>query len=109
MATIVFLPSQQSITVEENTKILVAARRAKVDIRFGCASCRCGTCAVAVDASEATLSPPKDNERSLLETMKLPSDGSIRLACQARILTGTASVDISFQDRYSPDSGLDEI
>ena len=59
------------------------------------------------DASDNQLSPPKDNELELLATMRLPLDGSVRLSCQARILSGTVNVDIAFQDCYSPDSGLD--
>ena len=110
MAELLFLPSDQKITVDENTKILVAARRAKIAIRFGCASCRCGTCAVEIDpSSKASLSTLKDNERALLAEMNLPTDGSIRLSCQARILSGEAVIDIGFQERYSPDSGLDDI
>lgn len=90
---------------EQACKILLAARKAQVDIRFGCASCRCGTCAVEVKSG--VTSPMRDNEKELLERMKLPIDGSIRLACQAKVLEGQAVVDLSFQDKYSPDVGLE--
>lgn len=106
MPTVRFLPSQTSIDVEENTKILVAGRRARVPIRFGCAACSCGTCAVRVEV-RGTLSAMKENERALLERMKLPIDGSVRLSCQARIIQGAADVDLAFQDTYSPDQGED--
>jgi ferredoxin len=93
--------------VEPNTKILAAANRLKVPIRFGCASCRCGTCGVAV--AGGTLSPMRSDERALLERMGLTSDGSVRLACQARVVDGEVAVDLAFQDTYSPDQGeLDE-
>lgn len=106
MPTVIFQPAHVSIDVEENTKLLVAGRRAKVPIRFGCAACSCGTCAVSVEV-KGTLSEMKDNEKDLLARMKLPVDGSVRLSCQARILTGTAAVDLSFQETYSPDQGDD--
>ncbi len=74
-------------------------------MRYGCVSCRCGTCAVKVDPA-ANLMPMADDERALLDNMKLPIDGSIRLSCQTRIKDGTVNVDLDFQDKYSPDKGL---
>jgi ferredoxin len=109
MPKVTFLPSETSIEVAEKTKLLVAGRKAKVPIRFGCASCRCGTCAVRLQGSKAELSPMKDDERELLSRMKLPVDGPIRLSCQARILAGEAVVDLDFQDEYSPDTGLNDM
>jgi ferredoxin len=106
MPTVRFLPQQLSFQVEPSTKLLVAANRNKLPIRFGCASCRCGTCGVKVTPSGSdTLSPMKDNERELLARMGLPVDGSVRLACQARILVGEVDVDLDFQPTYSPDDG----
>lgn len=106
MPNLMFLPLGKDIEVTENTKVLVAARRAAVPLRYGCASCRCGTCAVEVSGT-GTLSAIADNEKELLEKMRLPVDGSIRLACQARVDTGSLTIDIGFQDKYDPDSGLD--
>ncbi len=106
MPTLTFLPQKVMIEVEENVKILVAARRARVPIRFGCAACSCGTCAVSVKTSDAqTLTSMKENEQKLLSRMKLPIDGSVRLSCQARIQSGSCEVDLDFQDTYSPDQG----
>ena len=79
-----------------------AATRNKVPIRFGCASCRCGTCGVAVSGN-ADLSKMKHDEQALLLRMGLETDGSIRLACQTRINSGHVVVDLAFQDTYSPD------
>jgi len=112
-----FLPIDQSIAVEPNTKILVGAKRQKVSIRFGCAACRCGTCAVAVTLAKippeslapgetdsvGTLTVMKPEELALLKQMGLAQDGSVRLACQARILAGLVTVDLDFQSSYSPD------
>jgi hypothetical protein len=38
----------------------------------------------------------------MLESIDLPLDGSVRLACQARILEGEIVVDLDFQNTYSP-------
>ena len=50
--------------------------------------------------------PMADEERDLLTSMQLPTDGSIRLGCQTRIKGGQVEVDLDFQDKYSPDKGL---
>lgn len=108
MPTFTFIPQKVTIDVEDNVKLLVAARRAQVPIRFGCAACSCGTCAVSVKTSDKDgLTPMRENERKLLNRMKLPLDGSVRLSCQARIQSGTCEVDLDFQDTYSPDQGDD--
>lgn len=101
MPQITFEPSHTEVDVEPNTKILLAARKGKVPLRYGCASCRCGTCAVQVSNKEA-LSAMRPDEEALLKRIGLPLDGSVRLSCQARISSDVA-IDISFQDTYSPD------
>ena len=106
MPTVTFKPVGTCVTVDPNTKLLVAATRNKVAIRFGCASCRCGTCGVKV-AGAAELTPMKPDEKALLKRMDLATDGTIRLACQTRILDGAVEVDLDFQDTYSPDQGED--
>ncbi len=104
MPKVTFLPVGKSFDCEPNTKLLVAANRNKVPIRFGCASCRCGTCGVKV-AGAGELSPMKPDEKALLTRMNLALDGTIRLACQTRIVDGEVAVDLAFQDTYSPDDG----
>ncbi len=106
MPNLLFLPLNKDVPADANTKVLVAARRAAIPIRFGCGACRCGTCAVAV-SGDGVLSPIAANEHELLTKMKLPVDGSIRLSCQARLVEGDVVVDLSFQDKYSPDTGVD--
>lgn len=101
MPTLKFLPSGLKLPAEPNTKILVSARRAKLPIRFGCASCRCGTCAVSVQGN-GNLSVMEDDERALLARMGLAIDGTVRLSCRARILQGEVSVDLGFQSSYEP-------
>ena len=105
MAEFVFKPCNKAVNVGTGCKILVAARKGKVKMRYGCVSCRCGTCAVKVEPA-ANLVPMADDERALLTNMHLPTDGSIRLGCQTRIKDGTVNIDIDFQDKYSPDKGL---
>jgi ferredoxin len=58
-----------------------------------------------VEVSPSTsISPMRGDEEALLKRMNLPLDGTIRLSCQSRIV-GDVSIDISFQDKYSPDDG----
>ncbi len=103
MPTVLFKPVGSLVTVEPNTKILVAANRNKIPMRYGCASCRCGTCGVKVQGG--VLTPMRADESNLLARMKLPIDGTVRLGCQARVLDGQVEVDLAFQDTYSPDAG----
>lgn len=103
MPKVVFEPLGTGYEVESSTKILAVATRNKVKMRYGCASCRCGTCGVAVQGGQ--LSPMKNDEKSLLTRMALTVDGSVRLACQARVLEGEVHVDLDFQNTYSPDQG----
>ncbi len=100
---VTFVPLDVSYDVEEKTKLLAVALKHKVKIQYGCASCRCGTCGVAIRGG--SLSPMRENERQLLARMKLPLDGSIRLACQARVESEDVLVDLDFQGTYSPDQG----
>lgn len=85
-----------SVEADVNSKLLLAANRAKTGLRFGCAAARCGTCTVKV--SGGALTPMTAGERLILEKLSLPLDGSIRLACQARVLSGEITVDIDYQD-----------
>lgn len=103
MPKIIFDPSHVQVEVDPNTKVLLAAKKGKVPLRYGCASCRCGTCAVEVSSASA-FSPMRGDEEALLARMGLPTDGTVRLSCQARILSDV-TVDLAFQDTYSPDDG----
>jgi ferredoxin len=105
MSKITFLPGQESAEAIADQKLLVTARKNKIQIRFGCASCRCGTCGVEI-SDPAAFQPMRQDEEALLTRMKLPTSGTVRLACQARA-TGTVdtTVDTSYQDSYSPDDG----
>lgn len=106
MPTVRFKPLQVCFEVETNTKLLVVANRNKLPIRYGCASCRCGTCGIKIETDQSSnLSPMRSNERELLARMHLPVDGTVRLACQTRIVSGLVTIDLDFQNTYSPDDG----
>jgi len=107
MPKVSFNPDQGSFEVDENTKILAAAVKNKVDIRFGCGACNCGTCAVKVSPKDK-VSPMGFLERTLLKKMQLPLDSSVRLSCQTKVLNDDVEVDLSFQEKYSPDRGIIE-
>lgn len=97
--------SEKSVLQQQTgAKLLSMAAKAKIPIRFGCSSCRCGTCAVRISHAEA-LQPMMDDEKALLSRMGLDStSGKIRLSCRSR-LSGQSDlvVDLTFQDEYSPD------
>jgi len=99
MPTLTFLPGGQSIEITPGTKVLAAALRNGIEIRYGCGACCCGTCGVQI---QGEFSPMEMPERALLERMGLALDGTIRLACQCRIMTGEGVVDLDFQRTYSP-------
>lgn len=103
MPKIIFEPGHLEAEVESGSKVLLAAKKAKAPLRYGCASCRCGTCAVEV-TPPSSLSPMRADEEALLKRMNLPVDGTVRLSCQSRIV-GDISIDIAYQDTYSPDDG----
>lgn len=100
MPVIKFVPDNLQIEVEENTKVLVAARKAKANIRFGCASCRCGTCAVKLNLENSSVTPADDGEIKMLQKLKLDSMPDVRMACRTRILSGVLEVDLNFQNQY---------
>lgn len=100
-----FLPLDKTIEAVDNQKLLMAARKNQIPIRFGCASCRCGTCGVKI-SPPAAFHPMSSDEAALLSRMRLPTTGEVRLACQAKLTGGlNVTVDLDFQDTYSPDDG----
>ena len=94
---------ETEVEVKEQTKILAAAIRNKIPIRYGCAACSCGTCAVKVSIpSEVT--EMEEDEKNLLEKIQLDSSGEIRLSCRTKVLSKDLTVDLDFQDTYSPEA-----
>ncbi len=101
MATVTFLPTGKCATAASGTKILAAALRNGVDIRYGCSACQCGTCGISI-TNAPRVSPMGEDERALLTRLGLSTEGSVRLACQCRVLEDDVTVDLSFQQTYSP-------
>jgi ferredoxin len=88
--------------VSPDSKILAVAIRNKVQIRYGCGALRCGTCGIKVRCQSDQLSPMKDDEKAMLEKLRLTTDGTVRMACRTKILLGEVEVDLDFQHSYSP-------
>jgi len=107
MPQITFLPVNETFEVAEGFKILVCAVRNKINIQYGCGSARCGTCGVKI-SGDCKLSEMTPAETELLQKMGLPLDGEVRLACQTKILSGSAIVDLDYQLTYSPDDRLED-
>ncbi len=101
MPTVTFLPTGESGSAPSGTKILAVALRNGVNIRYGCSACRCGTCGISLSPA-AAVSPMQLEEQALLTQLGLSTEGSVRLACQSRVLEDDITVDLSFQQTYSP-------
>ena len=86
--------------VLSHVRLLAAARSGGVPIRYGCGSCRCGTCAVRL--VEGTLSPMEADESELLEDLDILQGSEVRLSCRARLGGEDIVVDLSFQRTYDP-------
>ena len=104
MATVTFHTKEKQISavedVNEGAKLLAVAVRSKQDIRFGCSSGKCGTCAVEVVAGE--LSQMENSEKELLKKMSILNGNKVRLSCKARVTAADAGVDLNFQEKYDP-------
>ena len=104
MAQITFITkeNQESCAddINEGAKLLAVAIRSKQNIRFGCSSGKCGTCAIRVKSG--TFSPMKKQEHDLLDKMKILDGDEIRLSCMARVTDADCSVDLNFQEEYDP-------
>jgi len=95
---------EQSVQEQaQGIKLLSIAVKSKIPIRFGCASGRCGTCAVRISKPSAIHAMMPD-EKALLDRMGLESSsGEIRLSCRSKISGHEDfTVDLAFQDQYDP-------
>ena len=102
MPKIVFLPEGKQIEVPPSMKILAGAIRNKINIRYSCGACQCGSCGIAVKV-EGEVSPMEEEERKMLISLGLVTDGTVRMACRTKVLAGTVTVDLDFQQTYSPE------
>ncbi|MEY4631935.1 MAG: hypothetical protein RIQ81_2055 [Pseudomonadota bacterium] len=73
-----------------------------------CAALRCGSCGVLlVNPLSGKLSAMASDELAMLSRLKLVTDGSVRMACRARVEDGIIEVDLDFQDTYDPANNSD--
>lgn len=101
MPDIKFLPENRTVNVPKDTKILIAALKNKVPIRYGCGSCQCGTCGIEIVGDQSGLEPMRADEEALLLRINLKTDGTIRLACRAKVTSGATRVNLEFQNKYN--------
>ena len=93
MPKITFLPSNTTIEVKENTKILAAAIRNKITISYGCGACQCGMCFSNIVKAD-DITEMDNDEKELLTKLGHKTDGSIRLACKTKVISGDLVVDL---------------
>jgi hypothetical protein len=60
-----------------------------------------------VDGSRGRVSEMAADELAMLSRLKLPVDGTVRMACRTRIEEGKVQVDLDFQDTYDPADNSD--
>ena len=83
MPRVTFLPQQVSVTVEEGTTILKAARELKVELRTDCEFGWCGTDPFIIVSGQENLSEPEEDERENIRMNHFPPN--VRMACVARV------------------------
>ncbi|WP_292367688.1 ASKHA domain-containing protein [Methanoregula sp. UBA64] len=95
--TLTFEPDGKTVT--DNPKsILETAQGAGIALRGECGGVGvCGKCRVQITKSYGTLSPVTEKETKLLTPAELA--GGMRLACQARVLAGKATVFVPPESR----------
>ncbi len=106
MPKIIFKPKGEICDVISDAKILAVAIKNKVNIRYGCGACRCGTCAVKI-SGDGVLNKIDEAEKILLTRLKLSLAGDVRLSCKSRIQSGEIFVDLDFQKTYSPEEDFE--
>ncbi|MFK7872056.1 MAG: 2Fe-2S iron-sulfur cluster-binding protein [Oligoflexales bacterium] len=79
--------------VEVGTRLLGFLVRAKVPLKYGCASCRCGTCLIRV---EGECSDMDSDEKELLKRMGF-EQSEVRLAC--RLIMGDADLFLDLESQ----------
>lgn len=80
----------QQIEVNDGDKIIAACEQLRIP--FGCKDGSCGTCLVEVITGMENLSP-----RSAAEQAEIPLAENQRLACQCRLMKGTAWIKGEFR------------
>ena len=82
---ITFIPSKQTVDVEQGTSVLAAARKTGIHLESDCGGMgRCGKCKVIVGRGVTPLEP---RERDVLTPSEIKEN--VRLACQALVTADT--------------------
>ncbi len=88
-----FEPNGITVAAETGTSLLEIAEKNKQPIEAGCRMGVCGADPVAVLDGMSCLSPPEQDERNTLRRLGLGK--STRMACCARISTGTVTMSLT--------------
>jgi len=95
--TVTFEPDGKTVTGSPSS-LLELARSAGITLRGECGGTgTCGKCRVQITKSYGTISPVTEKETKLLTSSEISS--GLRLACQARVLAGKATVFIPPESR----------
>lgn len=104
MADVVFHTKEgEKVELKEarvGRKLLALALKNKIEINYGCAACRCGTCAVRLLSGKA--SSMDEEEKKLLTKMDILDGERIRLSCKAKLTEESLEIDMKFQNDYDP-------
>ena len=95
MPQLTFLPSGENFEVSTGTRVLAFAVKNKVPLKYGCASCRCGTCVAKVSGKANEM---QEDEKSLLSRMGLLQAG-IRLVCRLVVAEYDLVIDLESQSQ----------
>lgn len=96
-----------SVSAQSGEKVLAAGLREEVPIRFGCAACRCGLCAVEV--VDGNLLKICDDEKRLLKRLRILDGEKVRLSCRACVVDTDVKIDLRFQENYEPAAQYEEV
>lgn len=95
--TVTFEPDGKT-TKDSPTTILELAQGAGISLRSECGGTgACGKCRVQIVKKYGSVSLPTDKEQKLISGAELTR--GVRLACQARILSGTATILVPMESR----------
>ena len=89
-ATLTFADVSITVNVPAGTRIIEMSEKVGSGITYGCREGECGTCITRVVEGAESLSEPTALELRVLQENMAGKDD--RLACQCRILSGTAKV-----------------
>src|ERR1700733_4903819 len=96
MPRVIFEPGQEggpSVEVDapEGTRLVDLCDERNAPVPFSCRSASCGTCRCDVLEGADLLEPPRDEELDVLDIFG-DDPARRRLACQARLASGTGRV-----------------